>query len=536
MSDRDVLGALGAALLHTLWIGAAIAAWSWLALRVLSTARASSRYAVAMGALAWMAAAVPLAALASRPGDHPALRWLAVGWLAGVATISIRLVNSLRLVHHLRRRARPVSGTKAEALREVARSMRVDQTVALAESDEIDGPCSLGLTRPLVLMPEGALDELSAEGFRAVAAHEMGHIWRRDYAWNVLQRTLEAVVFFHPAARWLSGVVRREREQCSDDLAVRVVAPLELARALTHLERRRADDRPDRANRTTPLLDRVRELFHRADGGGAPGGRPRVVLSSLLWTGTGVLAIAAVWTSRQAPVLWTGIAAPWLVATGLGLLVGLRHAFEPAHLMAVATLVSRERSPLAAARLGVSWGVGHTVSLMAVGSLLAAARLAVPGPVETAFEVAVALMVVAMGVRALHEAWRVAAEGPVVSHVHGARVHAHASSGHHLHIGPWTLARRPMAVGLVHGLAGSGALTAMAVASLPTLPAQIGFMFVFGLGSALGMAVVAGLAGWPIVRVARTRPAMASLSAATGAAAVLFGLWWGAPLVWHLLA
>ncbi len=86
----------------------------------------------------------------------------------------------------------------------------------------------------------------------------------------------------------------------------------------------------------------------------------------------------------------------------------------------------------------------------------------------------------------------------------------------------------------MHGLAGSGALTALAVATLPTVPAQLGFMVVFGLGSTIGMAAVAGIAGWPLARMVQTRLAMAALSGGAGLAAITVGMLWGFPLLVRL--
>jgi hypothetical protein len=227
----------------------------------------------------------------------------------------------------------------------------------------------------------------------------------------------------------------------------------------------------------------------------------------------------------------TSVSLPWLSAAGLGLLVGLRHALEPDHLAAVATLVSRQRNPTEAARLGAAWGAGHAVTLVAVGALLVVGHAAMPAGLERALEALVAAMVTLMGLRALADARRLATQGPVRPHAHDGVVHSHPTAGAHLHIGPLTLARGPFVVGTVHGLAGSGALTALAVATLPDAAAQLGFIVVFGLGSAAGMAAVAGAAGWPLTRLMQSRAGLAGMSAASGVAAVAVGLSWSWPLL-----
>lgn len=220
-----------------------------------------------------------------------------------------------------------------------------------------------------------------------------------------------------------------------------------------------------------------------------------------------------------------------LAATALGLAIGLRHAFEPDHLMAVATLVPDSPGSRAALRLGASWGIGHTLALLTIGATLIAARQSMPDGLAGAFELVVATMIFAMGVRAIVSAWRMSGDGLDGPHAHGDVHHSHAVPLAHLHVGPWTVATRPLLVGLAHGLAGSGALTAMAMASLPSWPEQMAFMLLFGLGSTVGMAAVSGLAGWPLARLALSRRVLAGVSAATGVAAMLFSVVWGAPLV-----
>src|SRR5205085_3497300 len=103
--------------------------------------------------------------------------------------------------------------------------------------------------------------------------------------------------------------------------------------------------------------------------------------------------------------------------------------------------------------------------------------------------------------RAIYYAAREGADGPVHLHHHGRLVHLHPGAPAHVHIGRWTLARRPLLVGAVHGLAGSGALTALVLATLPSTAAQLTYMTLFGLGSTLGMAALSGLLGWPLARV-----------------------------------
>jgi hypothetical protein len=148
----------------------------------------------------------------------------------------------------------------------------------------------------------------------------------------------------------------------------------------------------------------------------------------------------------------------------------------------------------------------------------------------------VAVMLVALGVRAVYRAAREGVEGPSFRHHHRGFVHAHPGMPAHVHIGRWTFARQPLLVGAIHGLAGSGTLTALVLAALPSTGARVTYMLLFGLGSTLGMAALSGLLGWPLGRLARHESVTRGVSLAVGCGSTLLGLWWGYPLVARLLS
>ncbi len=195
-----------------------------------------------------------------------------------------------------------------------------------------------------------------------------------------------------------------------------------------------------------------------------------------------------------------------------GLLVGLRHAFEPDHLTAVSTLIGETHDVRHGALLGVLWGLGHTISLVVVGMILAFVGAELPPRAGTAFELAVAVMLVLLGARALAVALR------------GDHGHAH---------GPTVVGRRwrPFAVGLIHGLAGSGALTALVFAQLPGTGARIVYIGLFGAGSIAGMAIASGVAGATLQLVVRSDRVRRRTGIATGVVSIAVGLLWGMPLV-----
>jgi high-affinity nickel-transport protein len=213
-------------------------------------------------------------------------------------------------------------------------------------------------------------------------------------------------------------------------------------------------------------------------------------------------------------------------AIGFGLLVGARHAFEPDHLAAVSTLVTSSRSTRGATMLGLLWGLGHTIALLAVGIALVLLDGVLPARLGAAFELAVAAMLVALGARALLRGIRnTDADAGTHAH-HDGIVHTHAGSGDHVHVGSYALAWRPLTIGLVHGLAGSGALAALVFAELPSAGSRILYMVVFGAGSIAGMAIATGITGAALQRIARGGRARRTLAIATGFASCVIGVVW----------
>lgn len=223
-----------------------------------------------------------------------------------------------------------------------------------------------------------------------------------------------------------------------------------------------------------------------------------------------------------------------ITSSSLGSLLGMRHALEPDHLAAVSTLVTADHRGYKAALLGACWGLGHTCSLVVVGTALVVLRAEMPARIADLFELGVAVMLIALGLRAIYLAARQGPAGPVHVHQHRGRLHVHPGAPAHIHIGAWTLARRPLLVGAVHGLAGSGALTALVLATLPTTAARLIYMAVFGLGSTLGMAALSGLLGWPLARVGRHRGLARAISLLVGCVSTVLGIGWGYPLLARL--
>jgi len=186
-----------------------------------------------------------------------------------------------------------------------------------------------------------------------------------------------------------------------------------------------------------------------------------------------------------------------------GFVLGLKHAVEADHLAAVSTIVSERKSLWSSSLVGGLWGVGHTLALLVAGVAVILFHFRVGERTERALEFTVGLMLVALGANALR---KLARGGRLHLHVHqhGGRAHIHP----HVHDGaPETdpdthhglrLNPRPLFVGMLHGLAGSAALTLLVLSTISSPAVGLLYLAVFGVGSAGGMMLMSVLFGLPV--------------------------------------
>jgi high-affinity nickel-transport protein len=200
-----------------------------------------------------------------------------------------------------------------------------------------------------------------------------------------------------------------------------------------------------------------------------------------------------------------------LTIVAIGFFLGMRHATDPDHVIAVTTIVSQQRNTRRAALIGVFWGLGHTVTIFVVGSAIILFNLVIPIRVGLAMELSVGLMLILLGAWNLVSFAR-AIPSPVVhshTHSHGGLVHSHphvhsseAAHGHPSEPNPLSRldralgkratyqALRPLLVGIVHGLAGSAAVALLILASIRTPSWAVAYLLVFGIGTIAGMMLV----------------------------------------------
>jgi high-affinity nickel permease len=189
-----------------------------------------------------------------------------------------------------------------------------------------------------------------------------------------------------------------------------------------------------------------------------------------------------------------------LSVLALGFVLGMRHATDPDHVVAVTTIVSQQGSVARAARVGALWGAGHTLTIVLVGGSILLFRLAVPPRLGLAMEFAVAVMLVLLGVRTLRAL--------------GAGRHAEVSAS-----------TRPMIVGFVHGLAGSAFVAMVVLAAIQSAVVGVAYLLVFGLGTVAGMTFVTAAVAVPSAyAAAHMRGAQRYVQLAAGVASVCFGL------------
>jgi hypothetical protein len=242
-----------------------------------------------------------------------------------------------------------------------------------------------------------------------------------------------------------------------------------------------------------------------------------------------------------------------LTVIAVGFFLGIRHATDPDHVIAVTTIVSRQRSIRHAGLIGMLWGLGHTITILFVGGAIILFNLAIPPRIGLSMELAVGLMLVLLGVLNLTGVTQwvtdrftpVHSHGCVIhshSHSHGEDIHAHIH-GHnpevHFHlqqkpegsfqkalqlIGLYQLFR-PLAVGIVHGLAGSAAVALLVLTTIRDPRWAIAYLLIFGIGTIAGMMLITMIIGASFAYTGkRFAPFNRGLGIASGLISVAFGL------------
>jgi len=222
----------------------------------------------------------------------------------------------------------------------------------------------------------------------------------------------------------------------------------------------------------------------------------------------------------------------------IGLVFGLKHATEVDHVVAITTIVSRHKNVFRSAIVGALWGAGHTVSLLIIGVIVLSLRVAIPERVSGWLEFGVALMIIGLGVSALWRAMRTNSEVHVHRHSHDGLAHTHVhfhehenkhnpkSPAAHSH-GVSRIGWKPVLIGMMHGLAGSGALTLLVLTQISSPLLGLLYVAIFGVGSILGMLVMSGLIGLPFAFTSgRLTHIHQGLQTVAAVFSICFGVWY----------
>ncbi len=219
----------------------------------------------------------------------------------------------------------------------------------------------------------------------------------------------------------------------------------------------------------------------------------------------------------------------------LGFLLGVKHALDADHVAAILTIATENRTFWRSSLIGFCWGVGHTVILFVIGTAVLLFKLTIPSAWANLFEVAVGVMLVGLGLSVAFALWRERVHLHAHWHEHGEQhrhLHSHSRGAHHDHLHRFRLEYKSLAVGMVHGLAGSAALLLLVLAAVPSLGVGLVYILVFGAGSILGMVFLATAMSIPFAMSAERT---ARVHQTLRAAAALFSIVLGSTILFELL-
>jgi len=234
----------------------------------------------------------------------------------------------------------------------------------------------------------------------------------------------------------------------------------------------------------------------------------------------------------------------------LGFVLGMRHATDPDHVVAVAAIVSREKTILHATIIGALWGLGHTITILIVGAAIILFRLTIPPDLGLSMELSVGLMLILLGASNLTGVTQRWIER-FTNRQHDTGTHSHLIGGHlivHSHdsTSEAVISRResffdglslawrkfglfhilrPLTVGIVHGLAGSAAIALLVLTTISSAQWAIAYLLIFGLGTIAGMMMITAAIALPFTYTLRHFTSLnRNLAVASGILSMCFGL------------
>lgn len=212
---------------------------------------------------------------------------------------------------------------------------------------------------------------------------------------------------------------------------------------------------------------------------------------------------------------------------GAGFLIGMKHALDADHVVAVSTIVSESKSLRKASTVGIKWGLGHTFTLFLVGLIVVVTGIRIPEKLTMSMEFIVGMVLVGLGISTIRGYYvkRVHVHNhdhDNTSHLH---FHYHDKTKKHEHEHKNKASRSSFLIGMVHGMAGSGALMLLVLGTISSTTVGLLYILVFGLGSTLGMLIVSSAISLPFIFTAGLSDSLNRfMSLVAGSASVLAGL------------
>jgi len=219
-------------------------------------------------------------------------------------------------------------------------------------------------------------------------------------------------------------------------------------------------------------------------------------------------------SAQLVPSLTQHPGASFAAIVGLGLVLGMRHSTDPDHVVAVSAIVARERSVPQGTLIGALWGLGHTVTIVAVGAAIILFKLVIPPRLGLSMELAVAAMLILLGILNL--------TGVLNRITHHFTPNAEPTKRTLRNTFGLFHLLRPLAIGLVHGLAGSAAVALLVLSMIPSPTWAVAYLAVFGIGTVLGMMLMTTAMAIPIALTGKNTTR--TLTLISGLASICFGL------------
>ena len=217
-----------------------------------------------------------------------------------------------------------------------------------------------------------------------------------------------------------------------------------------------------------------------------------------------------------------------LSVLALGFILGIKHAVEPDHVIAVSTIASKSKKIWDASLAGVFWGIGHTVTLFIVGIMFILMKGEIPEIWAMSLEFLVGIMLVYLGVTTILSLRNVHVhehehEGDEHKHIHS---HQHEGNHNHIHEHKKVSLVKSMVIGFVHGLAGSGAMILLTMSTVKSVWEAVMYILIFGVGTVIGMLFFTTIIGIPFVFSTKRLTVNKALTVTMGAISTVFGIYY----------